>query len=61
MPKEVKDWEKEVTLPGFPDSIPVMNISKKLTGKVLTVVFNDGSEKQVFDKSYRFNLKQNKH
>ena len=37
--------------PGFPDSLPAMNINVSLTA-----VFEDGSEEQVLDKSYEFDL-----
>lgn len=49
--KNVKEWRRTVETPGFPDSLPLFNI--KVT---LTAVFEDGSEEQVFDKSYQFDL-----
>lgn len=51
--KNVTAWKRTIETPGFPDSLPVMKINASLTA-----VFEDGSEEQVFDKSYAFNLQR---
>ncbi|MEF8787572.1 MAG: hypothetical protein V5A84_00750 [Planctomycetota bacterium] len=51
--KDVAEFSKEVSYPGFPKSIPELNVKVNLT-----VEFDDGREAELFKKDYNFNLQK---